>query len=147
MRSMYGLFAVVVIFGLASLAAGGGPCWGDQVGCAGCGGYSAPACAAPAYGLAPGCCELPPSCCDHVWDGYCQERARWLYGRGTCWLSGGCSLGSNFCNAAGYCWGGTTCGGIEPGYDASQSAPDVVAEPPVAEPPVAPAPKAAPPAK
>ncbi len=43
--------------------------------------YSAPACGAPAYGLVPGCCEFTPSCCDHVWDGYCQERAEWCQRR------------------------------------------------------------------
>jgi len=33
--------------------------------------------AAPAYALAPGCCEPRRHCFDNAWDGYCQERARW----------------------------------------------------------------------
>ena len=45
--------------------------------------YYAPACGCPSYGLmAPGCCEYPPSRCDHVWDGYCNERCCW--GCGAC---------------------------------------------------------------
>ena len=32
---------------------------------------------APAYALAPGCCEPRRHCFDNAWDGYCQERARW----------------------------------------------------------------------
>ena len=27
-------------------------------------------------GVAPGCCECPPTCCDNVWAGYCAEKAR-----------------------------------------------------------------------
>jgi len=36
----------------------------------------APACCAPSYGTVSlqGCCELPPSCCRHVWDGYCETK-------------------------------------------------------------------------
>lgn len=38
----------------------------------------APACGGTfGYGLAPGCCECPPSCCDNAWDTYCEEKARW----------------------------------------------------------------------
>lgn len=135
MRSMYGVFAVVAIFGLVSTAAGGGSCWGDYVGYAGWGaygGYSAPACAAPFYGLAPGCCEFPPSCCQHVWDGYCQERARWL---------------SRCCGAGAPCAGGhcpgATCGCMEPVYAAPQYAPSPVPD----QPPVAPAMEPSPPSK
>ena len=32
---------------------------------------------APAYNLAPGCCEPRRHCFDNAWDGYCQERAKW----------------------------------------------------------------------
>lgn len=32
---------------------------------------------APAYNLAPGCCEARRHCFDNAWDGYCQQRARW----------------------------------------------------------------------
>ncbi|HLA84441.1 MAG TPA: hypothetical protein VJL29_06580 [Thermoguttaceae bacterium] len=37
--------------------------------------YSAPACFAPGYGYTgPGCVPWhTPSCCDHIWDGYCNE--------------------------------------------------------------------------
>jgi len=136
MRSMYGVFAVVAVCGLVSTAAGGGPGWGDHAGCAGCGAYaaySAPACAAPGYGLAPGCCEFPPSCCQHVWDGYCQERARWL--------SRCCGAGA-LCGG-GYCAGRTTCGCVEPGYAVPQHAVGVAPD----EPPVAPTPEASPPSK
>ena len=32
---------------------------------------------APAYNLAPGCCEPRRHCFDNAWDGYCQQRACW----------------------------------------------------------------------
>jgi hypothetical protein len=32
---------------------------------------------APAYALAPGCCEVRRHCFDNAWDGYCEERAHW----------------------------------------------------------------------
>ena len=137
MRSMYGVFAVVVVCGLVSMAAGSGPCWGNHAGCAGCGaygGYSAPACGAPGYGLAPGCCEFPPSCCQHVWDGYCQERAMWL--------SRCCGAGA-FRGGSGYCGGGTTCGCVEPASAVTQGVAGVIAE----EPAVAPTVEVSPPSK
>jgi len=77
MRSMCGVFAVLALCGLASEAAGFEPCCGSQAtftAYEAYAGYAASACAAPGYGLVPGCCEFPPSCCEHVWDGYCQER-------------------------------------------------------------------------
>jgi hypothetical protein len=76
MRSICGILAVVATLGLATTAVAAGPCYGDSGMWANhnaYGGYSAPACGAPWYGLVPGCCEFPPSCCRHVWDGYCQE--------------------------------------------------------------------------
>ena len=76
MRSIGGVFAVVTIFGLTTAAMAAGPCCGNQAVSPDYGGYAAycaPACAAPCYGMVPGCCEFPPSCCDNVWDGYCQE--------------------------------------------------------------------------
>lgn len=45
--------------------------------CTNAGLYGAPACCGPGYcgPLVPGCCEYPPDCvCDHIWDGYCQEK-------------------------------------------------------------------------
>jgi len=83
MRSIRWVFAVLAVCVLSSTAAGQEPCRGGQVtfnAYGACGGYSAPACACPGYGMVPGCCELPPSCCDNVWDGYCQERRRGLCG-------------------------------------------------------------------
>lgn len=98
MRSIRWVLAVLSVFGL--LAAGFETCLGSQatfplqetyVA------YSAPACGAPAYGLVPGCCEFRPSCCDHVWSGYCQERAGWCqrrrHGTSRC-QCGACSRGS-----------------------------------------------------
>ena len=37
--------------------------------------YSLPACFAPGYSSwSLGCCPFPrPTCCDHIWDGYCTE--------------------------------------------------------------------------
>jgi len=35
-----------------------------------------PACPAPGPALVQGSADHPLSCCDHVWDGYCQEKAR-----------------------------------------------------------------------
>jgi hypothetical protein len=34
--------------------------------------YSSP----PGYAWVWGCCEHTPSCADHIWDGYCAEKAR-----------------------------------------------------------------------
>jgi len=41
--------------------------------------YGAPPCMAPGYGsMGLGCYPPPaPSCCDHIWDGYCCERWCW----------------------------------------------------------------------
>jgi len=77
MRSVYWVPAVLMMGSLTSSAAEFGP------GCAACAksshrglyaAYAAPACAATAYGMVPGCCEFSPSCCDDAWAGYCQER-------------------------------------------------------------------------
>lgn len=72
--------ALLAAYGLVSPAAGAESSGGAGMKCAGCGHcqtYSAPACAAPFYGMAPGCCKCPPSACDNAWAGYCQEKARW----------------------------------------------------------------------
>lgn len=77
MRSMCWVAAVLVICGLAGTAAGLDPI---SSGCATCqyrglyAAYSAPACAAPAFGMVQGCWERSPSCCDDAWAGYCQEQ-------------------------------------------------------------------------
>ena len=81
-----GALAAVLVVGLAADL---------QAACGHCGGggsvdYGAPACGAPGYGsLTPGCCEYPPSCCDNIWDGYCEER-RCGRGWGFCWPMAGC---------------------------------------------------------
>lgn len=54
----------------------------------------APACCAPAYSamsLEQECYEFPPSCCQHVWDGYCAaKQLRGCHKGGGCaWPSGG----------------------------------------------------------
>ena len=113
MRSIHGVLAVVMILGLAAAAMAAEPCCGNQAlwtGYGTYGGYCAPACAAPGYGMVPGCCELPRSCCDHVWDGYCQEL------RG---LDAVRALAPNLCSRAGGCraglgWGGGACGPVGP---------------------------------
>lgn len=111
MRSLSGLFAVVVVCGLATAAVGGEACWGCQAG-AGYGPYAglcAGACAAPGFGLVPGCCEWSPSCCTHVWDGYCQERRGCGCGLyGSCWRARGYSYGYGFGCASG-CFEGPAC--------------------------------------
>ncbi|MGA2065633.1 MAG: hypothetical protein ABSG86_11715 [Thermoguttaceae bacterium] len=57
--------------------------WEPGAGMPGCpcrlGALCAPPCGGPpGYTLGPGCCDHPAGCCDHVWDGYCQEKARRL---------------------------------------------------------------------
>lgn len=75
MRANHWLAAVLVMSGLALV---GTPAFGAYPGGAWGGGwaaYSAPACGGPGYGaMVPGCCESRPTCCDHVWDGYCQNK-------------------------------------------------------------------------
>ena len=64
---------------LLSLAAGLDSAYGWDGSCSNCSQnytYGAPACGAPLFGFTPGCCEFPPSLCDNIWDGYCQEKAR-----------------------------------------------------------------------
>lgn len=90
MRSTCGVLALLAVCALVMAAAGSEPTSVSQTALPNpeaYSGYAAPACAAPAYGLVPGCCEFAPSCCDTVWDGYCQERHRWEPGmlRGFCW--------------------------------------------------------------
>ncbi len=128
MRSIHGLLAVVVVCGAAGMAAGGNSYWGDAMGCGGCGAYAAPACAAPSYGLVPGCCEFPPSCCYHVWDGYCQERAYWL---------------ARCCGAGACGYGAAPFGGVGPGCPACQT--EVPAVEPTPDAPPAPPAEPAPP--
>jgi len=92
MRSLGWIIAILAVSGLAADgsaaelwygnhatlagcgAAGCGPAGCGATGCRVSAAYGAAACCAPGYGFVPGCCEFPPSRCDHVWDGYCQER-------------------------------------------------------------------------
>lgn len=70
--------------------------------------------------LVPGCCECPPSCCDHLWDGYCQKK-RCHHGfdkcRGRC--RGGCHNG---CRAHG-CGGRDSRGCAQAGCGGCGAAP------------------------
>ena len=105
MRTTY-LIPVLVIVACLSTAASGFEFYGGRhaglagyggCGCRSCTALSAPACGAPGYGLVPGCCEHAPSCCDNVWDGYCQESHcfhfplfRGCRSAPRCGLGGGC---------------------------------------------------------
>ena len=129
MRMTYTI-PVLVILGFLSTAACGFDLSGAHArmaGCKGCGygsyeTLSAPACAAPGYGLVPGCCESAPSCCDNVWDGYCQESHCFSFPlfRG-CRLAPRCGLGGGGC-----CPAQPTCG--EAGCQPSQGTVDVIEE-------------------
>ena len=127
MRSMCWVFAVLALCGLASAAAGVEPCCGSQATFSpyeGYAGYAASACAAPGYGMVPGCCELPPSCCDNVWDGYCQER-----GQRACGFrrASRCHPARyHFPHAMGACCGGPACECLDPGCAASEAAADAI---------------------
>jgi hypothetical protein len=63
------------------------------------------------YGMvpkAPGCCEYSPTCCDHIWDGYCQERQERLER----WRSFYASVRSTLSRPClGGCYGCGSCGG------------------------------------
>jgi hypothetical protein len=125
MRSMCAVFALLSVCGLATMAAGAGPFCGCESGAAGYAGYAAycaPACAGPAYGLAPGCCEFPPSCCEHVWDGYCQERhcGPYLF-RGRFFSGASC-----FHGGVGYCGAAPECDCVGPAVGASEAAVGVI---------------------
>ena len=132
MRSICRVLAVVAILGLATGATAAEPCCGNYGMWAGYGayeGYCAPACGAPCYGLVPGCCEFPPSCCDHVWAGYCQElrgldAVRALFPNRCC---RGCGRGVG----AGCC--GPACEAMGTGCCASDPAPGVAPAAPPAE--------------
>jgi len=59
----------------------------------------APACCGPSFGtvaLQPGCCEFPPTCCRHVWDGYCENKR--VGGWGLWSLGGHCMIGRRSCS-------------------------------------------------
>jgi hypothetical protein len=83
MRLIGWIAAIVVVGSLGSDAFGIELCcdrYRAPANAESCTAYGAPACAAPGLGLVPGCCEFVPSCCDDVWEGYCQEQ-RGLSGR------------------------------------------------------------------
>jgi hypothetical protein len=71
--------AVVLAGGVLTDAASGQQPAAPASGCSSCNGAfgtaAAPACCFPCYGLAPGCCETRPSCCDNAWATYCQGKA------------------------------------------------------------------------
>lgn len=86
-------------------------------------GYGVP-CPAPC--LAPGCCECQPSCCDNVWAGFCQEKARFHHKHQR--VAGPCP-----------CATGCDCGGVVGGAPLGPGVPGAVA-PSVAPPAAAPNP-------
>ena len=108
-----GLASVLAIFVLPGLVLGGPPVIGPYGTCCGGGGYglSAPACCGGGYTatapLAPGCCETQRPCCEHIWDGFCQEKA-WL--RGHCGKHYGCCTRRFGC--IGMMEAGGCCGGV-----------------------------------
>lgn len=77
MRSICWVPAVLLICGLVSpvlglqpiIEANGttaeGGAWGPA---------AAPPCGVWCFGMMPGCCQCPPSCCDDAWDGYCEQK-------------------------------------------------------------------------
>jgi hypothetical protein len=73
--------------------------------------YCAPACGAPSYGLAPGCCEYTRNCCSDVWAGYCNEPGRYF---GTGQL---CSQGARCRSCQGPAMPATGCGCTAVGGD------------------------------
>ncbi|MFH1922875.1 MAG: hypothetical protein ABIP48_23675 [Planctomycetota bacterium] len=120
-------------------AAGCGPAGCGAAGCGVSAAYGAPACCAPSYGLVPGCCEQSPSCCDNVWDGYCQERR---HGGRRGWAL------QYVCRPAVRCFSPrvecgrseAACGRAGPGVQAVEAAPDVVEQAPAGPPSDAPLP-------
>ena len=109
MRVIHRIGAVVVICLLSSATVAYGQYYGNHATFSGRGldgGYAAPACGSPMYGLVPGCCEFPPSCCTHVWDGYCNQHRGCGFGRRS-WGGGG-----YYGHYAGYGagWGASDCG-------------------------------------
>jgi len=125
MRLIHHVSAVLAIFTLVNAAAAFGPCCGSHSPFSGRGldgGYSVPACGGYACGLAPGCCDLPPSCCTNVWAGYCSERRGCGFGYGY-----GYSIGrhSGCCQPYAGCGvpsGGAACGCSSPGIPISEGA-------------------------
>jgi len=93
-------------------------------------GYGVP-CPVPC--LAPGCCEHQTSCCENVWAGFCQEKARFHHK--SCGARKAC-----------VCETGCDCVGAEGGPPAGPAvpkaaAPTVAPAPTPASPPAAPVPK------
>ena len=96
-------------------------------------GYGVP-CPTPC--LAPGCCEHQTSCCENVWAGFCDEKAKCRHRR--CGAVG-----------AGAREAGCDCGGVgggTPATPAAPGAPTPYIAPPAAAPGPTPAPPPAPPA-
>ncbi len=75
MLRVVSIAALALVTGLAGRSSATGPVWDAH---AAHPAYAAPACGAPMYGLAPGCCECVPNCCTNVWDGYCREPGRFF---------------------------------------------------------------------
>jgi len=47
---------------------------------------AAPPCGVWCFGMVPGCCRCPPSCCDNAWEGYCEKKGcpAWRVRRAVC---------------------------------------------------------------
>jgi hypothetical protein len=83
-------FALLAVAGSEACRGAEGMPIGNDVSRATCPGAS---CGFPGYGHVWGCCRDAPCWCDHVWDGYCQERGRRRCGplwRGGCVSAAGC---------------------------------------------------------
>jgi hypothetical protein len=110
MRKLSYLFGVVAALTLAAAVAQADWSWGwGQCGCATRSPYAAPSCMSPTYGYyAPGCCPcVAPSCCDHIWDGYCFERR-------CCWPKACVSTGCVGAPAASTGCADSASGAVEP---------------------------------
>jgi hypothetical protein len=111
MRWVCWISVLAATLGLVAEAMAGDDIHGHAVPCVGCSHglhsmYTAPACCMPyGFGGQPGCCECQPHCCDNVWDGYCQERARWQ----ACFARIGTRHGCHGrCGGCGYSYYGAT---------------------------------------
>ena len=77
MQRLYWIFAIGACLSLAQAAAADEPCMQAATAPAGNFFCEMKCHPAPAYNLAPGCCEYRRHCFDNAWDGYCQNRACW----------------------------------------------------------------------
>ncbi len=135
MRSIGWISALGLVAVSVGTAMAGGTSWGGP---RGQNPYAAPPCAAPGYGLAPGCCECPPNCCANVWDGYCSERGRNCVFGGHC-RGSPCARPVAGCATQPAC-GGSNCGPAAVGSHENPAGEVVAPKPaPTPAPPLTPA--------